>query len=106
MSQIGEEGKYMLFEMVSPGDLFCGFVSAVVLGLVWSRIQKAGGSIGQRLIELWTPFPMQSQPKMTAASIVRKSIISMFACLFWILILVATLALIIWAFPFLRVSLV
>jgi hypothetical protein len=103
MSQIGEEGKKM--QNCFTWGFFCGFASAVVLGLIWSRIQNAGGSIG-KINKALDTFPDAIQPKMTAASIVKKSIISMFACLFWILILVATLALIIWAFPFLRVSLV
>jgi hypothetical protein len=93
----------MLFDGFTLGFVY-GFVSAGFIGFVFGQIQKAKGSIGQRNRPLDT-FPDASQPKMTAASIVRKSIISMFACLFWILILVATLALIIWAFPFLRVSL-
>lgn len=93
----------MLLDGFTLGFVY-GFISAAILGIVWGRIQKAKSNMGQRNRPLDT-FADALQPKMTAASIVRKSIISMFACLFWILILVATLVLIIWAFPILRVSL-
>ena len=76
-----------------------GFVSAGIIGFIMGRVREARGKMGQRNRPLDT-FPDASQPKMTAADIVRNSILSMFTCIFWVLVLIATIVIMISMFPF------
>ena len=83
---------------------FYGFVSAVILGLILGRIQKAKGNIGQKNRPLDT-FPDAFQPKTTPWSVVKKSIFSMIAWLFWALLFIALFIAICWFYPAVRMSL-
>jgi len=76
-----------------------GFISAGVIGFILGKVRECRGKMGQRNKYLNT-FPDAIQPKMTPTGIVRSSILSMFACLFWVLALVATVVVIISLFPF------
>jgi len=83
---------------------FYGFVSAVVLGLVWNQVQKARGSIKQMSKPLDT-IPDAYQPKTTSWGVVKKSVLSLFSLVFWLPVLMSLVVVIFWSMPHFRVSL-
>jgi hypothetical protein len=76
-----------------------GFVSAGILGFFLGQIREARNKVRQINRPLDT-FADASQPKMTAGGIVISGIRSVLTCLFWVLLLIATIVIMISMFPF------
>ncbi len=83
---------------------FYGLVSAVILGFVWGKIQKCRGNIKKSSKPLDT-IADAYQPKTTPFGVVKESIFSGFALIFWIPALGALFVGISWLLPHFRVSL-
>jgi hypothetical protein len=67
-----------------------GFILAGIIGFLLNRIRHARARTGQMRQPLDT-FPDAAQPGLTPLGIVRKGTCSMFACAFWLVLLLVVL---------------
>lgn len=83
--------------------LVYGLIAAGLIGLILNRIREARARMGQRNRPLNT-FPDAVQARMTPASIVRKSLLATFSCVFWVIVLVVAVLILIGIIPYLMRS--
>ena len=74
-----------IFDNFNSGFIY-GFIAAGIIGLFLDLIREARGKIGQQHRTLDT-FSDSEQPKLTAAKIVRSSMLGTLGCIFWTVVL-------------------